>query len=347
MAFPQPVPPLDCRGSGDADVLLIAPHATVPADNAGPFIAAWPHNKDEVTEEMNEWHDEGSGEAFEVAVSKLAAPGFRPRLPRGLMDLNRGWRGRTEKTETLFGKGALSSWAAEHIHPDGNDALEKWYRAALSTIQAAAAERRGFVEIHSYGDLGSTYDRESGGRPVRRAQAAVVHSTPWATQFPVGLARLLPGDLRGTPKPLERALDLCLEENGFKLGPSPYPTQGPWALSTRFLASRWFLWLGEKDHLPKEAAEHLASLAWQDEHDPEMEAVATGKVEAQSGKLRGVRELAVMMSEWSHRPGDLGDTFGRETRCFTLVVEMRCDRTDDAESFGQAVAKALSAHLAS
>ena len=35
MAFPQPVPPLDCRGGGDADVLLIAPHATVPADNAG------------------------------------------------------------------------------------------------------------------------------------------------------------------------------------------------------------------------------------------------------------------------------------------------------------------------
>ena len=148
-------------------------------------------------------------------------------------------------------------------------------------------------------------------------------------------------------KPLERALDQCLEKNGFKLGPSPYPTQGPWALSTRFLASRWFLWLGEKHHLPKEAAEHLASLAWQDEHDPEMEAVATGKVEANSGKLLGVRELAVMMSEWSHRPGDLGDTFGRETRYFTLVVEMRCDRTDDAESFGQAVAKAVSAHLAS
>ena len=41
---------------------------------------------------------------------------------------------------------------------------------------------------------------QNGGRPLRRSEAAVVLSTPWATQRPVGLARLLPGDLRGTPK---------------------------------------------------------------------------------------------------------------------------------------------------
>ena len=227
----------------------------------------------------------------------------------------------------------------------GADALEGWYRAALSSLRSASEDRKGFVEIHSYGDLGSTYDRENGGRPVRRSQAAVVHATPWATQFPVGLARLLPGDLRGTPKQLERLLDQSLEKHGFKLGQSPYPAQGPWALSTRFLASRWFLWLAKVGHLPPLTAEHLSFLAWQDEHDAETEAAATGKI-PENDKLRGVRDLAAMMSEWSHRPGELGDSFGEETQCFTLVVEMRCDRADDAASFGSAVADAVSAHLA-
>jgi len=54
--------------------------------------------------------------------------------------------------------------------------------------------------FQGYGDLGSTYDLQNGGRPLRRSEAAVVVSTPWASQQPVGLARLLPGDLRGTPK---------------------------------------------------------------------------------------------------------------------------------------------------
>ena len=50
---------------------------------------------------VKEWHDEGSGEAFEVACAKLSAQGFRPILPRGLMDLNRGWKGREEAAESL------------------------------------------------------------------------------------------------------------------------------------------------------------------------------------------------------------------------------------------------------
>lgn len=29
------------------------------------------------------------------------------------MDLNRGWLGRTEEAETLFGKGALSAWSKD------------------------------------------------------------------------------------------------------------------------------------------------------------------------------------------------------------------------------------------
>ena len=156
------------------------------------------------------------------------------------------------------------------------------------------------MEIHSYGDLGSTYDLQFGGRPLRRSEAAVVLSTPWATQRPVGLARLLPGDLRGTPKSLERLVDQELEKQGFKLGPSPYPMQGPWAISTRYLASGWFRWLAQKGHLPLETAQHLATLAWENEQDAEAEAVATGQVPEDSPKLRGVRELAVKMGEWSH-----------------------------------------------
>ena len=64
----------------------------------------------QVAEEMNKWHDVGSGEAFEAACRKLGAPGFRPVLPRGLVDLNRGWKGRAkDEQETLFSKGAISA----------------------------------------------------------------------------------------------------------------------------------------------------------------------------------------------------------------------------------------------
>ena len=61
-----------------------------------------------MAEEIDEWHDYGSGEAFEACCNKLGAPGFRPVLPRGLLDLNRGWKGREEEKETLFSKGAVS-----------------------------------------------------------------------------------------------------------------------------------------------------------------------------------------------------------------------------------------------
>lgn len=246
-----------------------------------------------------------------------------------------------EVFRTLFGKGAISMWGLQHLRP-GNclEHLETWYRGAMDQLRQSSRNSRGFVEIHSYGDLGSTYDRQNGGRPLRRSEAAVVLSTPWATQRPVGLARLLPGDLRGTPKVLERILDLELEKQGFKLGPSPYPIQGPWAISTRFLAACWFRWLAEKGHLPQETAEHMAVLAWVNEHDSEAEAVATGKV-PEHGKFRGIRDLAVKMGEWSHAASNLGEVFQAEAKNFTLVVEMRCDLAPKAEQFGVAIAEAL------
>eukprot|EP00435_Cladocopium_sp_Y103_P060626 s376_g22.t1 len=323
---------------GSFPVLLVAPHATAELEEVGPFIQGWPDNKLEVAEEMNEWHDEGSGEAFEAACRKLGAPGFRPVLPRGLMDLNRGWKGRErDEKETLFSKGAISAWGLEHLHPDALEPLEERYRGALEKLREASKNLKGFVEMHSYGDLGSTYDLQNGGRPLRRSEAAVVVSTPWATQQPVGLARML---TKAHPrKKLERLVDLELEKQGFKLGPSPYPIQGPWAISTRYLAARWFRWLAEKGHLPMETAEHMAMLAWVNEQDAEAEAVATGKV-PEHGKLRGIRDLAVKMGEWSHSASNLGEVFQQEAKCFTLVIEMRCDLAPRAEAFGLAIAEA-------
>ena len=280
-----------------------------------------------------------------AAARHLGAPGLAPILPRGLMDLNRGWKGRVEAKETLFGKGALDAWAAAHLREGGREALEGWYRAALGQIRAAAEAAQGFVEVHSFGDLGSTYDKQAGGRPVRRPEAALISATPWASAYPVGLARLLPGDLRGTPWPLERAVTDALQVRNFRVGPAPYPTQGPWALSARFLAARWFRWLAQTGRLPMATAETLVALAWTDEQDPRLEAAATGQSE-EPADLVGVRDLAKAMGAWSHDAGQLGDIFLSEDKAFTLVVELRNDRTDDAEPFGLAVAEGLQGYLA-
>ena len=165
-------------------------------------------------------------------------------------------------------------------------------------------------------------------------------ATPWASAYPVGLARLLPGDLRGTPWALERAVTDALAARGFRAGPSPYPNQGPWALSVRFLAARWFAWLGRTGRLPADTAAELVRLAWTDDQDPAAEAVATGEA-PETEALRGVRDLARAMGAWSHEAGRLGDAFLAEEGAFTLVVELRNDRVADAEAFGEAVADGL------
>ena len=344
MSFPAPTPALIAR-AGSAPVLLVAPHATAALEAARPFVDADPAVQAELATRVAEWHDEGSGEAMDAAAARLGAPGLRPILPRGLMDLNRGWKGRVEAKETLFGKGALDAWAGAHLREGARPALEGWYRQALAEIRAAAQPARGLVEVHSFGDLGSTYDKQGGGRPVRRPEASVVTATPWASAYPVGLARLLPGDLRGTPWALERAVTDALAGAGFRAGPSPYPTQGPWALSMRYLAARWFAWLGRTGRLPADTVATLTTLAWTDDQDPHMEAVATGEV-AETDALRGVRELARAMGAWSHEAGHLGDTFLAEDGGFTLVVELRNDRVADAEAFGVAVADGLAGYLA-
>lgn len=344
MPFPLPTPPLNLL-PGRGPILLVAPHATAELQRAVPFVDADPAVQAELGERVAEWHDAGSGEAMAAAAEHLQAPGLAPILPRGLMDLNRGWKGRVEAKETLFGKGALDAWAGAHLREGARDALEMWYRGALGQIRGAAEAVDGFVEVHSFGDLGSTYDMQAGGRPVRRPEAALIGGTPWASAYPVGLARLLPGDLRGTPWALEKAVTDALQHRGFRVGPGPYPTQGPWALSSRFLASRWFAWLAHSGQLPAQTGQTLVNLAWTDEQDPRLEAIASGQGE-EPEDLRGVRQLARAMGAWSHDAGKLGDQFLSEAKAFTLVVELRNDRVADAEVFGAAVAEGLRGYLA-
>ena len=343
MSFPAPLPPLQLI-AGHGSVLLVAPHATAALAAAVPFMDTDATVQATLASHVADWHDAGSGEAMAVAARHLGAAGLAPILPRGLMDLNRGWKGRVEAKETLFGKGALDAWVGAHLRDGARDALEGWYRAALAQIREVSQEGPGFVEIHSYGDLGSTYDMQAGGRPVRRPEAALIVGAPWASAYPVGLARLLPGDLRGTPWPLERAVTDALQRQNFRVGPGPYPTQGPWALSARFLAARWFRWLAQTDRLPVATAVALEVLAWTDEQDPHLEAVATGQQD-EPEQLRGVKHLAQAMGAWSHDAGKLGDEFLSDAKCFTLVVELRNDRTTDAEAFGTGVAQGLQTFL--
>ncbi len=323
--FPRPEPAV-VEIPGKNDVVFTAPHGYAEFTMASPFVDSDAAVQQELEARVAEWHDEGSREALDAAARASGRVGIRPLLPRGLMDLNRGWKGRVEAKETLFGKGALDGWAREHLAPGAEPALEAWYRAALGEVRRVSEGARGLVELHSYGDLGSTYDKQAGGRPVRRSQAAVIPATPWASAYPVGLARFVPGDLRGADWALERRAGDALADIGIRVGPHPYPAQGPWTLSIRFLAAKWFRWLGDTGRVGKDAADALIERAWTDE---------------QADDPAGTESLLKDMGAWTHDPGDLGMRFREETGVFTLVAELRIDLVHKAEDFGRAVAHAV------
>src|SRR5436190_17283505 len=120
---------------GDGAIVLVAPHAPAPlGDLAGAFLDA-PEVQRELAHRIAEWHDEGSDVALEAAAARADAIGLRPTVPRGVVDLNRGWRGRAEATETLFGKGALDGWVRANLRPGGEQRLEAGYRSALRQIR--------------------------------------------------------------------------------------------------------------------------------------------------------------------------------------------------------------------
>jgi hypothetical protein len=325
---------------GEGPCLWVAPHAPATVPEADRWVRDDPGVQSAFAERIAGWHDGGTDEALLGATRTSGWRGLYPTLPRGLVDLNRPWKGREEAQETLFGKGALDQWTQGALRPGVALEIEAWHRAALARIEEASSGCRGLVEIHSYGDLGSTYDRMAGGRPVRRSEVSLIPSTPWNTGRPVGLSRLVPADLRGTPRTLERAIDAQVTALGLTLGPSPYPPMSPWAVSVRFLAARWFTWLGRVGHLPAATAARLAHLAWVDEQNPLVEEVATGTT-PEPQELRGVAALAGRLGAWSHEGAALGDTFLAQDRTFTLVVELRIDLVDRSEAFGEAIARGV------
>ncbi|MCA9489420.1 MAG: hypothetical protein KC621_05840, partial [Myxococcales bacterium] len=295
----------------------------------------------ELEARVEDWHDPGTDVALAAATAHSGQHGLKQSLPRGLLDLNRGWRGRPEEKETLFGKGTLDQWVRANLRPGAEDELHAWYVEALAEVRAAARGARGLVELHGYGDLGSTYDRMAGGRPNRRSEVSVVHGAPWASPFPIGVARLVPASLRGTPWAVEARLGEQLARRGLALGPSPYPSILPWTVSARFLVERWFSWLARIGRLDAEVARRLSDLAWTDELSTELDAAVTG--EATAHAWPGVRQLADVIGAWTHEGADLADTFAKEDGTFTLGVELRCDRVDRATDFGEAVADAVTA----
>ncbi|MEQ1570141.1 MAG: N-formylglutamate amidohydrolase [Myxococcota bacterium] len=314
---------------GPSTALFVAPHAFAPLEAAIGWIEDDPAIRAAFAERVDDWHDLGTLEALDAATARARAPGLRTSVPRALVDLNRGWRGREEKVETLFGKGAVDAWVRQHLRVGAQEEVEEWYRAALAEVRAAAAGARVLVELHSYGDLGSTYDRNSGGRPMLRPEASVVYGAPWATAYPVGLSRLVPASLRGTRWQMEARLGAALAVHGIELGPSPYPILLPWNLSARFLAERWFRWLGASGRLPERTAARLADLAWTDEQAEVVD------------ELPGAAGLATELTAWSHHGAELVAAFHEQDGSGTLGVELRIDLRDRAPAFGEAVAEAV------
>lgn len=329
---------------GDGPCLWVAPHAPATVPDEVGWVRDDPALRTAFAERVAGWHDGGTDEVLVGATRATGWRGLRPTLPRGLVDLNRPWKGREEVQETLFGKGALDRWTRDALRPGVSELVEDWHRRALSTIASASGGCRGLAELHSYGDLGSTYDRLAGGRPVRRSEVALIDSTPWNTGRPVGLSQLVPADLRGTPRALERRIEDAVGAIGLTVGPSPYPPVSPWAISVRFLAARWFRWLATAGELPATTADHLAGLAWVDEQNTTVDEVAAGR-QAEPAELAGVRALAERIHAWSHDGARLGDRFLRESGTFTVVAELRIDLVDRSEAFGEAVARAVAAHV--
>ena len=330
---------------GSERVVFVAPHAIAPVAAALPFVyfggtegESSPVQR-ELAERVDTWHDMGTAEALDAATAEIGALGLRPTLPRGLIDLNRGWKGRVEEKETLFGKGALDAWVRARLSPGAEGALEAWYRGAMLELRDATASSMGLVELHSYGDLGSTYDMAAGGRPIRRSASCVVRGSPWNTPFPVGVARLIPASLAGSSWELESKVARELSPIGIALGPSPYPQLLPWNLTARFLAARWFRWLGEIGRIPSETAENLATLAWVDEQAAAVDLAVTSG--ADSPGLVGSSALAAELTAWRHTGAELGDQFLAETGVFVLGMELRIDLVSRASLWGAAIARAV------
>jgi len=319
---------------GTGPVVFVAPHAAASVASVRHLFR--PEEHVELDARVADWIDEGSLEALDAAHAVSGGPAARPSLPRAIFDLNRG-EVRPGVKETLFDKGAVDDWTTARLTPDAAEALRAIHRAQIATLRELCDGRTALVELHSYGELGSTYDQLNGGRPVRRAAACIVESMPWTTATPLGLARLVPGDLIGCPWPIRRRIGDALADQGIELGPSPYPRQGPWTLSARFLASRWFDFIAARGLLPDATAAWLKDRVWGvDAMNPRIDAAAAGQPDPE---LPGLDTFSRHIGAWSREPSELSAEFLRETGTLAFGVELRLDLAPRADLVGMAVGR--------
>lgn len=315
-------------------VFLITPHA------GGDFARGRSFYQDgldaELADRFEDWH-EGGAAGVAVALSDvLGRPTTQVGLPRDVVDLNRPLLSEPPAVETLFGKSAIDGWTRARLRPGAEAELRAYYAASMAEIRAASRSARLFVEVHEYGEKGSTYDQQGAERrPFRRPACALIPGTPWSTSDLSslrGIERLLPANLAGLPWPLELAVGARLRPP-FIPGTSPYPTRTPWALSSRFLAAGFFAWAGQAGVIPVAAAAALADRAWGDPFD--------------GAPVDGTEELAARVAEWKGDGGaGLVDRFNVEARLATMVIEIRNDLRADAAALGRQVGEGIAGWIA-
>ncbi len=315
---------------------LVTPHAGAAPDSGFRFYS--PEFHAELPARFDDWYERGAEIAAGACARVLGVEVFAAELPRDVLDLGRPYLERPPEVETLFGKSAVDKWSRSRLVDGGAAELRARYYARLAALREASRDSTVMVEVHEYGKKGSSYDQASSSRrPTRRPECAIIPGSPWNTSDLsqlLGLERLLPGSLSGS----RAALDLAVLDAvypAFVPGPSPYPSRSPWAVSSRFVASRFFRWAGEKGLLPLDTASRLEDAAWGDPLNPAWL------------DLPGASEFAARVNDWAGDEGnDWADDFAREGGAASLVVELRLDQRERAAGFGECLAVGLRAYLA-
>lgn len=314
---------------------LVTPHAGARRDAAAQYYRPEAHAA--LPARYDDWYEAGAELAAAACARHLGIDVFQADLPRDVLDLGRPLLTEPPAVETLFGKSAVDQWTRARLVPGAETDLSRHYYQRLAELRAWSRGHRLLVEVHEYGKRGSSYDQVSRDRrPTRRPECAIIPGSPWASSdlsVLAGLERLCPASLSGGRPALELAVLNALVP-AFSPGSSPYPQRSPWAVSSRFLASRFFEWTAGAGLLPERTADALAAAAWEDPLHPALL------------ELPGVAEFGRRVNDWDADEGnDWAEAFARDTGVATLVVELRLDQRDRADGFGQCLAVGLHHYL--